>query len=72
VLVNPQIFSVKTLDIENNIERFYQRFYVNMDRKKFDKFLISLIPKSVKIESNSFCKKILKDNDFFEVEYEKN
>jgi hypothetical protein len=60
ILVNPQIFSVRTLDMENNIEKFYQRFYLNMDRKSFDEFLVSLIPKNVSIENNSFCKKIIK------------
>jgi flavin-dependent dehydrogenase len=62
VLVDPQIFSVKTIDIDNNIEKFYQRFYINMDRAKFDNFLISLIPYNVEICSESICKKIEKEN----------
>jgi flavin-dependent dehydrogenase len=62
VLANPQIFSVKTIDLDNHIEKFYQRFYMNMDRAKFDDFLISLIPNSVEIYNDSFCKKIMKEN----------
>jgi flavin-dependent dehydrogenase len=61
VLVDPQIFSVKTLDIDNNIEKFYQRFYVNMERAKFDDFLVDLIPKNVEIEKGSFCKSVVKE-----------
>jgi flavin-dependent dehydrogenase len=58
ILVDPQIFSVKTIDLNNHIEKYYQRFYLNMDRAKFDNFLISLIPDSKEICSDSVCKKI--------------
>lgn len=36
VLVDPQIFAVKTIDLKNKLIRHYQRFYINMDRHKFD------------------------------------
>lgn len=68
VLVNPQIFSVKTIDLDNNIERFYQRFYINMNRAKFDNFLISLIPDSVEIGDDTRCVKIEKENDAYSLE----
>jgi flavin-dependent dehydrogenase len=58
VLVNPQIFSVKTIDIKNNIVKYYQRFYLNMNRSKFDNFLISLITNNIEIYRDSVCKKI--------------
>jgi flavin-dependent dehydrogenase len=58
VLVDPQIFSVKTMDLNNHIERYYQRFYLNMNRAKFDYFLISLIPNNIEICSDTVCKKI--------------
>ncbi len=48
VLSDPQIFSVRTIDLERKIERFYQRYYLNMDRYKFDSYLLSLVPESVK------------------------
>lgn len=41
VLTGPQMFSVKTLDFDNNIERHYQRHYINVDREKFDLYLVS-------------------------------
>jgi flavin-dependent dehydrogenase len=65
ILVDPQIFSVKTIDLDNRIERFYQRFYINMNRAKFDKFLISLIPASVEICNDTVCTKIEKENDAY-------
>lgn len=47
VLVDPQLFLVRTIDFDNFLERFYQRFYFNMDRKRFDEWLVSLIPGNV-------------------------
>jgi len=72
VLVNPQIFSVRTIDLDNHIERFYQRFYMNMDRAKFDSFLISLIPNNVEVCSNSICKEISKEDNTYNLEFETN
>lgn len=43
ILSDPQLFSVCAIDFDNRIERFYQRHYINMDRKKFDSWLISYI-----------------------------
>jgi flavin-dependent dehydrogenase len=72
VLADPQIFSVRTMDFDNKIERFYQRFYINMNRAKFDDFLISLLPKSINICTDSVCTKIEKENDVFLLEINKN
>ena len=47
ILVEPQLFTVRTIDIDNKMERFYQRNYVNIDREKFDRWLVSLIPDNV-------------------------
>lgn len=49
VLLSPQLFAVRTIDISNSIERFYQRHYININRDEFDKWLLSLIPSEVKI-----------------------
>jgi geranylgeranyl reductase len=51
VLVEPQLFVVRTMDLQNHIERYYQRHYINIDREKFDRWLVSLIPKSVDIRA---------------------
>ena len=51
VLVDPQIFVVRTIDLEQNLEQYYQRFYINMDRRKFDAWLWSMLPDSVDTRS---------------------
>jgi flavin-dependent dehydrogenase len=72
VLVDPQIFSVKTIDCNNNLEKFYQRFYLNMDRAKFDNFLISLIPDTIEIYRESICKKIEVENNIYRFTFSSN
>jgi len=47
ILVDPQLFAVRTIDLTNSLERLYQRFYFNMDRGAFERWLISTIPPSV-------------------------
>lgn len=42
VLVSPQMFSVETLDFDNDMVRSYQRHYINVDREKYDRWLVSL------------------------------
>ncbi|MCH5193010.1 MAG: FAD-binding protein [Oscillospiraceae bacterium] len=44
ILVDPQIFSVRTIDLKSGLERHYQRFYMNLDRHRFDLWLESLVP----------------------------
>ena len=47
ILVDPQIFSVRTIDLQSRTERHYQRFYMNLDRRRFDLWLESLVPENV-------------------------
>ncbi|WP_428897051.1 Dehydrogenase (flavoprotein) [Parelusimicrobium proximum] len=65
ILVDPQIFSVRTIDLASGLNRYYQRFYLNLDRDKFDKWLLSLVPSNVEIERESVCTKILKEESGF-------
>ena len=69
ILVNPQIFAVRTIDMTNNIERLYQRFYLNFDRDKFDKWLISLVPDRVEKSFNSLFKDYKKVEEGYQVRY---
>ncbi len=69
VLADPQIFAVKTIDTKQNLLRFYQRHYVNLDRHKFDLWLKSLIPKGVEIIDNGVCTNIRKVADIYEITY---
>lgn len=47
VALGPQLFAVRTLDLDADLERLYQRFYLNVDREMFDRWLASLVPNSV-------------------------
>ena len=69
VLVDPQIFAVKTTDISQKLTSFYQRFYINLDRHKFDLWLRSLIPAGVRVIDGAVCVQILRKQGCFEVTY---
>ncbi len=69
ILVDPQLFAVRTIDLTNNNERLYQRFYYNMDREKFDKWMVSIIPNDVNKEFNSFFKSFSKISNGYEINY---
>jgi geranylgeranyl diphosphate/geranylgeranyl-bacteriochlorophyllide a reductase len=47
VLVEPQLFVVRAIDVPHRLERYYQRYYINMDRLAFDRWLLSLVPPGV-------------------------
>ncbi len=47
--VEPQLNKVNTYDFSNHLHRFYPRSYINMDRIKFENWLISLIPNNVSL-----------------------
>ena len=67
VLADPQIFSVKTIDLVTEKIRYYQRYYLNMNRYAFDRWLISLLPSSVDIIEGK-CTDILKTENGYAVE----
>lgn len=69
ILVDPQIFAVKTIDLDSNLIRHYQRFYLNLNRHKFDLWLKSLIPSNVEIHNNSTCSKIEKVTDGYKITF---
>ncbi len=65
VLVDPQIFSVKTIDVEAGLVRYYSRFYINADRGKFDDWLRSLVPETVdRLEARCTALERLPDGTF--------
>ena len=49
VLVDPQIFAVRTIDLAAGRQRYYQRMYINVDREKFDRWLLDLVPEGVTV-----------------------
>ena len=74
VLSDPQIFSVKTIDIKTRFIRNYQRTYINFNRHKFDLWLKSLIPENIDVKNNAIFKRIekLPENKGYSVIYTQN
>lgn len=72
ILVDPQIFAVRTIDLMTNITRHYQRFYINLDRHKFDLWLASLLPKRVDVFDDAVCTGIIKSEGGYEVAFVQN
>lgn len=68
VLVDPQIFSVKTIDLASGLTRHYQRCYINMDRHKFDMWLCDMIPPHVQ-RIYGTCKNIIPANNGYTITY---
>ena len=71
ILVDPQIFAVKTMDLSTGREQYYQRFYFNMDREKFDRWLFSLIPGSVEKITEALAINISETDSGYEIIYRK-
>ena len=67
LLVSPQIFSVRTIDLDCGKTVYYQRFYLNLDRRRFDEWLISLIPPSVLLCRGCSCVDIERRDGLFAV-----
>lgn len=42
VLVSPQMFAVETIDFDNSMTKNYQRHYINVNRERYDRWLVSL------------------------------
>ena len=72
VLVSPQIFSVRTIDVQTGLIRHYQRHYINLDRHKFDQWLIGQIPEHIEIHPNADCIDIIRNNSGFTVIFMEN
>lgn len=69
ILVDPQLFAVRTIDITNNLENLYQRFYFNIDRGKFDRWLVSSVPACVDRIYNAVFKNYAEIPGGYEVSY---
>ena len=67
VLEDPQLFVVKSIDLRQGLERYYQRHYINMNRKKFDSWLLSLVPTNVDIRTNCRLKSYASEDNYFKL-----
>jgi len=65
VLSEPQIFVVRAIDFQRKLERCYQRYYINMNRWQFDRWLLSLVPSSVDVMEKTRLKSIEKQSDHY-------
>lgn len=68
ILVDPQIFSVRTIDMKTNAVKRYQRMYINVDRDKFDKWMISQAANNAEIK-NARLVSAKRCADGFEITY---
>jgi geranylgeranyl reductase len=69
VLQGPQLFVVKAIDIQQGLERYYQRHYINMDRQKFDSWLLSMVPPNVDTRINCRFKSYSSEVGFFKLRF---
>ena len=67
VIASPQLFSVKTIDLDSRLIRHYPRFYLNIDRQRFDFWLMSLIPRSVTIRQGSVVTSVRRAGDHYDI-----
>jgi flavin-dependent dehydrogenase len=67
VLVDPQIFAVRTIDMPSGHTRYYQRFYINLNRHRFDLWLRSLIPPHVTVYDGSTLTRIEKAGEGYRI-----
>ena len=72
LLVDPQIFCVKTIDLKTKLIRHYQREYVNIDRYKFDLWLKSKIGENVEQVQGVVTKVEKIENGGYKVTYTEN
>lgn len=68
LLVDPQIFCVKTIDVKTGAIRHYPREYVNVDRHKFDLWLMGKIGENVE-KKRGFAREIIKTEKGYQVKY---
>ncbi len=68
-ILSPQLFSVRTIDLDNSLERYYQRHYINIDRERFDEWLLRIVHSSVEIIETSVFKSFNQENDGITVKY---
>ncbi|MDR2171076.1 MAG: FAD-binding protein [Planctomycetaceae bacterium] len=57
VLADPQPFAVTIIDAQSNLIKHYPRQYINVNRNKFDQWLLSLLPASIDFRQNAIYHK---------------
>lgn len=70
VLVGPQLFTVRTIDVQQKLERYYQRHYINIDREKFDSWLVSLLPDSVDTRCGALFRRFSHEGEGIKIQFQ--
>ena len=71
VLASPQLFSVRTIDLGTDEMQYYRRSYMNVDRAKFDAFLLDMVPETV-AQIKGICKSVKKTRNGYELQVKMN
>lgn len=71
ILVDPQVFAVKTIDLNSSRQRYYPRSYLNMDRTRFDNWLLTMIEPRVTI-ARAVCRDVIMSGEKYQVLYTEN
>ncbi len=72
VLHEPQMFTVRAFDFDHNISRYYQKYYMNVDRTLFDSFLFNRIGSHVDVLTSALYLSHSVEDKFVEVKIKKN
>jgi len=72
VLTGPQIFVVRAIDLQQKLERYYQRAYLNIDRELFDRWMVSLAGSTVDIHAGVRFHSFERDKTGFRIQLLKN
>lgn len=70
VLTGPQLFVVRTIDLPHRLERYYQRHYINVDRERFDRWLVSLIPDTADTRFGARLRGLREERSHVEIRFE--
>jgi flavin-dependent dehydrogenase len=69
ILVDPQLFVVRAIDVRHKTEKYYQRYYINMNRGRFDSWLLSMVPSNVDIRLGCRFKSYESDGDGIRIKF---
>ncbi|WP_105615869.1 FAD-binding protein [Vallitalea okinawensis] len=69
ILTGPQLFTVRTIDLDNDLERYYQRHYINVDRERLDRWFNTFIPDHVRRVYDAHFKNFKRVKDGYILKY---
>ena len=70
IMSDPQIFSVRAIDIACGQEQYYKRAYTNFNRHKFDLWLARLVPDTVTVLDSTRCSALERLSSGFRLTYQ--